>query len=142
MTPASYITNNQDETFSIGLELGKNAKPGDVFALIGELGAGKTILAKGIAKGMGIDDEITSPTFTLLEVYESAPPLYHFDLYRISADAELENLFFEEYWFGDGISVIEWADRALDRLPKEKHTITLGYIDKNKRSISIEYTAH
>lgn len=139
MTKTTYITQSQEETLALGIELGKHAKPGDIFALIGNLGTGKTILAKGIAKGLGIEEEITSPTFTLLEVYESALPLYHFDLYRISEDAELENLFFEEYWFGDGVSVIEWADRALKRLPQDIYIITLEYIDAKRRKITIEH---
>jgi len=141
MTQTIFITQSQEETFGIGVELGKKAKPGDIFALIGNLGTGKTIIAKGIAKGLGINDEITSPTFTLLEVYESDIPLYHFDLYRISDDTELENLFFEEYWFGDGVSVIEWADRAMKRLPKDMYIITLEYLDKNRRKITVEYPA-
>ncbi|HXK65278.1 MAG TPA: tRNA (adenosine(37)-N6)-threonylcarbamoyltransferase complex ATPase subunit type 1 TsaE [Spirochaetota bacterium] len=139
MTKTTYITQSQEETLALGIELGKHAKPGDIFALIGNLGTGKTILAKGIAKGLGIEEEITSPTFTLLEVYESTLPLYHFDLYRISDDAELENLFFEEYWFGDGVSVIEWADRALKRLPQDIYIITLEYIDAKRRNITIEH---
>jgi len=141
MAQTTYITQSQEETFAIGVELGKMAKPGDIFALIGDLGTGKTILAKGIAKGLGIDEEITSPTFTLLEVYESPISLYHFDLYRISNNAELENLFFEEYWFGDGVSVIEWADRAVKRLPEDIYIITLEYIDNNRRKITVEYPA-
>ncbi|GAB4220951.1 MAG: tRNA (adenosine(37)-N6)-threonylcarbamoyltransferase complex ATPase subunit type 1 TsaE [Spirochaetota bacterium] len=139
MTKTTYITQSQEETLALGIELGKHAKPGDIFALIGNLGTGKTVLAKGIAKGLGIEEEITSPTFTLLEVYESTLPLYHFDLYRISDDAELENLFFEEYWFGDGVSVIEWADRALKRLPQDIYIITLEYIDAKRRNITIEH---
>ncbi len=141
MTKTTYITQSPEETLTLGIELGKNAKPGDIFALIGNLGTGKTILAKGIAQGLGIKEEITSPTFTLLEVYESTLPLYHFDLYRISDDAELENLFFEEYWFGDGVSVIEWADRALKRLPQDTYIITLEYMDTQRRKITIEHPA-
>lgn len=128
-----------EETLDLAAELGRNAVPGSVFALIGELGAGKTIVAKGIARGMGITDEITSPTFTLMEIYEAAVPLYHFDLYRINSHDELDQLFFEEYWEGDGISVIEWADRALDRLPASRITVTIGYMNETSRSITIEY---
>jgi len=139
MKQVHYITNSQEETFDVGYELGKKAKKGDIFGLIGDLGTGKTILAKGIAKGLGIDEEITSPTFTLLEVYEAAIPLYHFDLYRISDDSELENLFFEEYWYGDGVSVIEWAERAMKRLPNDIFIIKLEYTGKNRRKIIIEH---
>ncbi|HOE21609.1 MAG TPA: tRNA (adenosine(37)-N6)-threonylcarbamoyltransferase complex ATPase subunit type 1 TsaE [Spirochaetota bacterium] len=139
MKQVHYITNSQEETFDVGYELGKKAKKGDIFGLIGDLGTGKTILAKGIAKGLGIDEEITSPTFTLLEVYEAAIPLYHFDLYRISDDSELENLFFEEYWYDDGVSVIEWAERAMKRLPNDIFIIRLEYTGKNRRKITIEH---
>jgi len=139
MKQVHYITNSQEETFDVGYELGKKAKKGDIFGLIGDLGTGKTILAKGIAKGLGIDEEITSPTFTLLEVYEAAIPLYHFDLYRISDDSELENLFFEEYWYDDGVSVIEWAERAMKRLPNDIFIIKLEYTGKNRRKITIDH---
>lgn len=139
MKQVHYITSSQEETFDVGYELGKKAKKGDIFGLIGDLGTGKTILAKGIAKGLGINEEITSPTFTLLEVYEAAIPLYHFDLYRISDDSELENLFFEEYWYGDGVSVIEWAERAMKRLPNDIFIIKLEYTGKNRRKITIEH---
>ncbi|HNW27863.1 MAG TPA: tRNA (adenosine(37)-N6)-threonylcarbamoyltransferase complex ATPase subunit type 1 TsaE [Spirochaetota bacterium] len=135
----NIISHSMEETLDLAAELGRNAVPGSVFALIGELGAGKTIVAKGIARGMGITDEITSPTFTLMEIYEAAVPLYHFDLYRISSHDELDQLFFEEYWEGDGISVIEWADRALDRLPASRITVTIGYMNETSRSITIEY---
>ncbi|HOM87024.1 MAG TPA: tRNA (adenosine(37)-N6)-threonylcarbamoyltransferase complex ATPase subunit type 1 TsaE [Spirochaetota bacterium] len=139
MKQVHYTTSSQEETFAVGYELGKKAKKGDIFCLIGDLGTGKTILAKGIAKGLGINEEITSPTFTLLEVYEAAIPLYHFDLYRISDDSELENLFFEEYWYGDGVSVIEWAERAMKRLSNDIFIIRLSYTGKNRRKITIEH---
>ncbi len=142
MAKKTYITESQEETFALGVTLGANAKPGDIFALIGDLGTGKTILTKGIAKGLGIKEEITSPTFTLLEVYDAPIPLYHFDLYRITDDTELENLFFEEYWFGEGVSVIEWADRAKKRLLDDIYIIILEYIDKNRRKITIEHPTY
>lgn len=129
-----------EETISLAFELGAGAIPGTVFALIGDLGSGKTVFAKGIAKGMGITDEITSPTFTLMEIYEGPRPLFHFDLYRISRTEEMDQLFFEEYWEDDGVSVIEWADRALDRLPESRITITIDYLNENCRSITIEHS--
>lgn len=128
-----------EETLALAEELGKNAARGSVFALIGELGTGKTIIAKGIARGMGITDEITSPTFTLMEIYEAPVPLYHFDLYRINREEELDQLFFEEYWEGDGVSVIEWADRAPGRIPDGCVRINIDYIDESSRSVTIEY---
>ncbi len=123
---------------AIARRLGADATPGTVFALTGELGTGKTVFARGLAAGMGIDEEITSPTYTLLDVHEGRIPLYHFDLYRIEKSDELDRLFFEEYWEGEGVSVIEWADRALDRLPAGYIMITLEYLDETRRSITIE----
>lgn len=133
------ISHSMEETLALAERLGKEAARGAVFALVGDLGAGKTIIAKGIARGMGITDEITSPTFTLMEVYEGPLPLYHFDLYRINREEELDQLFFEEYWEDDGISVIEWADRAPGRLPETRITILVEYLDETSRSITIEY---
>lgn len=132
------ISESVNDTIKLGIELGVKARPGDVFALSGDLGCGKTVLAKGIARGMGIDDDITSPTFSLLEIYHSEPELYHFDLYRIETPGELDQLFFEEYWEGDGISIIEWAEKAGKRLPRETTHITIKYIDEKRRSIAIE----
>ncbi len=131
-------TRSAEETLRLGAELGRGAKRGDVFALTGGLGSGKTVIAKGIALGLGIDEEITSPTFTLLEVYERDMPLYHFDLYRIEADAEFDQLFFEEYWEGGGVSVIEWADRAGARIPRASIKIEIEYVDSETRRIRIE----
>ncbi|MBP7583375.1 MAG: tRNA (adenosine(37)-N6)-threonylcarbamoyltransferase complex ATPase subunit type 1 TsaE [Spirochaetes bacterium] len=136
------VTASAAETFSLGVELGRGAARGDVFALSGDLGAGKTVLAKGIARGMGIAEEITSPTFTLLEVYEHTLPLYHFDLYRIDDPRELDSLYFEEYWEGDGVSVIEWADRAAGRLPAGTVNITLRYEGDTARRITVEHPGH
>ncbi len=133
------ISKTPDETFEAGKALGKNARPGDVFALSGELGSGKTVIAKGIACGMGITDDITSPTFTLLEIYEGKVLMYHFDLYRIEDQRELDNLYFEEYWEGEGVSVIEWAERAKNRLPASTTHITLEYVDETTRRIKIEH---
>lgn len=123
---------------AIARRLGADATPGTVFALTGGLGTGKTVFARGLAAGLGIDEEITSPTYTLLDVHEGRIPLYHFDLYRIEKSDELDRLFFEEYWEGEGVSVIEWADRALERLPAGYIMITLEYLDETRRSITIE----
>ena len=133
------LSNSVTETLNFTEEIGKNAKSGDIYALYGDLGSGKTIIAKGIAKGIGIMDDITSPTFNLLETYEGDINLYHFDLYRIESERELDQLFFEEYWEGDGISVIEWAENAGARLPDSIIKIFIEYIDENKRRIKIEY---
>lgn len=132
------ITESEKQTFNVGEGLGRSARPGSVYALYGDLGAGKTILAKGIARGMGICDEVTSPTFTLLEIYEGALPLYHFDLYRVESERELDFLGFDEYWEGDGVSVIEWGDRGESRLPEKAIKIRLEYAGPTQRKIRIE----
>ncbi len=132
------ITKSVEETFAWAEDLGKSATRGSVFALQGELGSGKTIVAKGIAKGLGIDDDVTSPTFLLVEIYENSIPLYHFDLYRIESANEFDELNFEEYWEGDGVSVIEWAEKAGDRLPDNTVRIDIQWIDENERRIILE----
>ncbi|HPU88506.1 MAG TPA: tRNA (adenosine(37)-N6)-threonylcarbamoyltransferase complex ATPase subunit type 1 TsaE [Spirochaetota bacterium] len=137
-----HITTTESETFELGVSLGSHAARGDVFAITGDLGAGKTVLAKGIAKGMGVDDEVTSPTFSLLEIYERPLPLYHFDLYRIERTDELDHLCFEEYWEGDGVSVIEWAERAAERLPANAIRIVIRQEDAATRRICIEHPGH
>jgi tRNA threonylcarbamoyladenosine biosynthesis protein TsaE len=134
-----YISRSEKDTLSIGQGLGHKAGPGAVFALFGELGSGKTVIAKGIARGLGVKDEVTSASFTLLEIYSGRMPLYHFDLYRIESTAELDRLFFEEYWDGEGVSVIEWADRAGERLPEGSVTIRIENLNKTERKITIEY---
>ncbi len=109
-----YITNSETETLQLGRKLVGELNPGQVVALYGGLGMGKTVLVKGIAAGLGIDDMILSPTFTLLRQY---PGLNHFDIYRIGEPDELEEIGFEELISGNAISVIEWAERAEDLLP-------------------------
>lgn len=136
-----YITNSEQETFDWAKNIGLSAKKGSVYAVRGQLGAGKTVIAKGIAQGLGIKDDITSPTFLLLEEYPEIP-FYHFDLYRIMNPEELDNLCFEEYWESAGISVVEWPERAGDRLPLDAIRIDIERIDDNKRRIVIEYSGN
>jgi tRNA threonylcarbamoyladenosine biosynthesis protein TsaE len=134
-----YISRSERDTLSIGQGLGKHAGPGAVFALFGELGSGKTVIAKGIARGLGVEEEVTSASFTLLEIYSGRVPLYHFDLYRIEKAAELDRLFFEEYWEGEGVSIVEWAERAGDRLPGGSIAIRIESINETEREITVEY---
>ncbi len=133
------ITKSEEETLRWAEELGRSAIRGNIFALSGELGSGKTIIAKGIAKGLGVEDDITSPTFLLLEIYQNEIPLYHFDLYRIENDREYDELDFEEYWEGNGVSVIEWAEKAEGRLPDDSVRIHIEWISDNERRIVLEY---
>jgi tRNA threonylcarbamoyladenosine biosynthesis protein TsaE len=134
-----YITESAEETERLGIEIGKRAVYGDVIALRGELGSGKTALTRGIAEGLGVTEEITSPTFSLMEIHEGEKILYHFDLYRIEDDREFNNLCFEEYWENDGVSVIEWAERAGSRLPERRIDINIDYISSTERRITVEY---
>ncbi|MCI7303918.1 tRNA (adenosine(37)-N6)-threonylcarbamoyltransferase complex ATPase subunit type 1 TsaE [Ihubacter massiliensis] len=119
---------NEEETKEFGLQLGREAQKGDVIALIGDLGTGKTALTKYIAKGLGIEETITSPTFTIVQEYhDGRMPLYHFDVYRIGDPDEMFELGYEEYFYGDGVCVIEWADVIEDLIPPEAKTIFIQY---------------
>ena len=129
------IIENQQETKAFGLELAKTLKPGDIIALIGDLGTGKTTLTKSIAEGLGITEMITSPTFTILhEYHEGRLPLYHFDVYRINDVEEMFELGYEEYFFGKGVCVVEWADLIMEVIPKEATVIRMEYgSEENQR---------
>ena len=124
-----FETYSPEETLEIGKLLGENAAPGEVYALIGDLGAGKTVFTKGFAQGLGIEEPVNSPTFTILQIYEEGRiPLYHFDVYRIEEPEEMEEVGFDEYIDGDGVCLIEWAGRIGDLLPPE---VTVVRIEKN-----------
>lgn len=134
-----YLCTSPEKTRKLARSLAAEAKRGSVFALVGELGTGKTLFTKAFAASLGITEDITSPTFTLLEEYDAVVPLYHFDLYRIEHDAEFDFLDFEDYWEGSGISLIEWADRAGERLPDNTVYVSLEYVDEMTRRITVEY---
>lgn len=109
-----------EETKHFGFELGKNAKSGDIYCLDGDLGVGKTIFTQGFAKGLGVEDEyITSPTFTIINEYEGRLKLYHFDVYRIGSLEEMDDTGYEDYFFGDGVCLVEWAKLIDELIPKE-----------------------
>lgn len=119
---------NEKETEAFGLELGKNARAGQIIALIGDLGTGKTALTKYIAKGLGVKENVSSPTFTVIkEYYSGRLPLYHFDVYRIGDPDELFNIGAYEYFDGEGLCVIEWADLIMDELPEDTDYIMIDY---------------
>ena len=121
-----YETNSEAETFSLGRKFGEEAKAGQVFTLIGDLGVGKTIFTKGLAKGLGITEPVNSPTFTILQIYEEGRlPFYHFDVYRISDVEEMEEIGYEDYFYGDGICLIEWANLIEEILPDKILQITI-----------------
>lgn len=120
-----YESYSEEATFDLAKELGMKAREGDVFCLIGDLGVGKTIFSKGFALGMGIEDHITSPTFTIVHEYEGRLPLYHFDVYRISDEYEMEEIGYEEYFYGDGVCLIEWANIIPGIIPEGAKYITI-----------------
>ena len=111
-------SHSEKETYRLGYNLGNSAKSGQVFALIGDLGVGKTVFTQGMAAGLGITDYICSPTFTIVQVYEEGRmPFYHFDVYRIGDISEMDEIGYEEYVYSDGVSLIEWADLIEEILP-------------------------
>jgi tRNA threonylcarbamoyladenosine biosynthesis protein TsaE len=135
------ITESAEETSNIGEQLGRLLSSGNIICLSGDLGAGKTAFTKGIAKGMGIEDYVTSPTYTIINEYEGRLPLYHFDVYRLNDVEEMYELGYEEYFFGDGVVVLEWADIVRDIIPGERLWITiLNTKGDNSREIIIEPT--
>lgn len=114
------------DTEKIAEELAKEAHPGSIYALEGDLGCGKTVFAKGFAKGLGIEEEINSPTFTILQRYDGGRlPFFHFDVYRIEDEEEMEEVGWEDTIYGDGVSLIEWPDRIADLLPEDAALILL-----------------
>ena len=115
-----------EDTHALGKKLGENAKPGDVYTLLGDLGVGKTVLTQGIADGLGIKEAICSPTFTIVQVYdEGRMPFYHFDVYRIGDSSEMDEIGYEDCFYGDGVCLIEWADLIEDILPEKYRKITI-----------------
>ncbi len=134
------ISNSIEETSAIGTRLAAGLKKGDVVALIGELGAGKTVLTKGIAKGLGVKDVryVNSPTFVIIKEYKGNIPLYHFDLYRLSGPGMLDGICYDEYFYGDGVAVVEWADKIASILPKKHLEVRLSVAGENKRKIEIK----
>ena len=122
-------TNSPEETFALGRKIGENASPGDVYALVGDLGVGKTVFTQGVAEGLGIDEAVNSPTFTILQVYEGGRlPFYHFDVYRITDVEEMEEIGYEDYFYGNGVCFVEWADLIEEILPEHYTEIK---IEKN-----------
>ena len=107
-----------EDTFALGKRLGENAKPGDVYTLVGDLGVGKTVFTQGLAEGLGIGESVSSPTFTIVQVYEEGRlPLYHFDVYRIGDVSEMDEIGYEDYFYVEGVCLIEWADLITEILP-------------------------
>ncbi|OGO06248.1 MAG: tRNA (adenosine(37)-N6)-threonylcarbamoyltransferase complex ATPase subunit type 1 TsaE, partial [Chloroflexi bacterium RBG_13_56_8b] len=126
------------QTQEFGTRLGKIARPGDVILLVGKLGAGKTCLTQGIAWGLGIKEYAASPSFVLVRELYGRLPLYHLDFYRLENLAEIAELGLDEYFYGQGVSVVEWAEKALSLLPPENLLIEMEYIADNERRLQIK----
>jgi tRNA threonylcarbamoyladenosine biosynthesis protein TsaE len=119
-------TYGDKETYELGFKLGSQAFEGEIICLTGDLGTGKTVFAKGFAKGLGIEEEISSPTFTIIHEYESGRlPLYHFDVYRLSDISEMDEIGYEEYFFSKGVCLVEWGELFYDLFPKNSRYITI-----------------
>ena len=126
MTEKIYETYSQEETHALGKRLGAEAKPGDVYTLVGDLGVGKTVFTQGIAEGLGITEPVSSPTFTIVQEYEEGRmPFYHFDVYRIGGIEEMDEIGYEDYFYGDGLCMIEWANLIEEILPERRSEVTI-----------------
>ena len=132
-----FESKSAKQTFFIGFAVGRKAREGDIFALTGELGSGKTCFTGGLARGLGVGEEyaITSPTFTLINEYPGRCRLCHFDLYRLNHSSELQDLGYEEYISVDGVVVIEWAEKIAEVLPEDVVSVCFSYVDENTRII-------
>lgn len=119
-------TNTPEETFAVGKKIGENAVPGQIYTLVGDLGVGKTVFTQGVAAGLGITEPISSPTFTIIQEYETGRlPFYHFDVYRIGDIEEMEEIGYDDYFFGKGICLIEWANLIQEILPENLIEVTI-----------------
>ena len=119
-------TRSPEETYALGEKIGKAAQPGQIYTLSGDLGVGKTVFTQGVAAGLGITEPVSSPTFTIVQVYEEGRlPFYHFDVYRIGDVEEMEEIGYEDYIYGQGVCLIEWANLIEEILPKERKEIVI-----------------
>jgi len=119
-------TYKAEETFAIGVKIGQQAQAGHIYTLTGELGAGKTVFTQGVARGLGIEEPVCSPTFTIIQEYKDGRlPFYHFDVYRIGDIEEMEEIGYEDYFFGEGVCLVEWANLIQELLPEQVIEITI-----------------
>ncbi len=126
---------DEEETKSFGNKLGEIVKKGSIICLLGDLGAGKTTFTQSLAKGLGVCDYVTSPTFTIVNEYDGRIPLYHFDVYRIGSSEEMYDIGYDEYINSDGVCIIEWANLIEDIVPEERLTIELKYVEDGREMI-------
>ena len=126
MKETVYETFSAAETHALGKKIGETAKPGDVYTLVGDLGVGKTVFTQGIADGLGITEPVSSPTFTIVQVYEEGRmPFYHFDVYRIGDIEEMNEIGYEDCFYGEGVCLIEWADLIEELIPEQAVWVTI-----------------
>jgi tRNA threonylcarbamoyladenosine biosynthesis protein TsaE len=130
-----FISHSESQTRRLGARLAAFLNPGDVLALVGDLGSGKTRWVQGVCKGLGVVDMVTSPTFTLVNEYQGLYPVYHIDLYRLTDPSETATFGLEDYLYGSGITLIEWADRIKNLLPEEYLTVELHHLEETKRRV-------
>ena len=138
MSKVKLISHSPGETQQLGKKLGEFAQPGDVLLLTGDLGSGKTCLTQGIAWGLGIKEYAFSPSFVLIREYSGRLPLYHIDFYRLDSIEEMANLGLDDYLYGKGVCVVEWADKGMALMPPERLLINLSYLSDAERSITFE----
>ena len=138
MGECELISHSPEDTQKIGTIIGELAVPGDVLLLEGKLGAGKTCLTQGIALGLGIDDYVLSPTFVIMRELYGRLPLYHIDLYRLDNIEESMDLGLDDYFYGDGLSVVEWAEKAISIMPRRHLMIKINYINDTGRRLLLE----
>ncbi|MFQ3545507.1 tRNA (adenosine(37)-N6)-threonylcarbamoyltransferase complex ATPase subunit type 1 TsaE [Halobacillus rhizosphaerae] len=136
MTTFELQTTSPEETMEFAERLGRELSPGDVLTLEGDLGAGKTTFTKGLGRGLGVTRTINSPTFTIIKQYKGRMPFYHMDVYRLE-DSD-EDLGFEEFFEGEGVTVVEWAHFIEEYLPEQRLAIQIKYVDDEKRTIMLE----
>lgn len=142
MKKITICTHSPEETRELGIKIGRLGRAGDVIALDGNLGAGKTCLIQGLAEGLGVSSKsyVRSPTFTILNVHTGRVPLYHFDLYRLSGLDELEEIGYREYIYGEGVSALEWASNIEEAIPRECLRISIRRVGESEREIEINAT--
>ena len=133
-----HLSRSEAETLAIAAEFASTLRPGDVVALTGDLGAGKTVFTRGVAAALGISGEVTSPTFTLIQEYRGGIPLYHMDLYRLNSEREILDIGVEDYFYGDGICQVEWAEKLGGLLPEGAIRVVIRHVDSRSREITIE----
>ena len=136
----TIITNNEKETILEGEKLGRSLKPGDIVALYGQLGAGKTAFTRGLATGLGIDMSVSSPTFTIVNEYPGVVPLFHFDMYRLEKEDELFDIGWDDYHDRGGVCAVEWSEKVPSAFPPETIVVTIKILDETSRSLEISNT--